>query len=219
MAMNVAQFTFNPFSENTFVLWDETRECIIVDPGMADESEDIMLFDFIRDEALRPKLVVNTHCHIDHILGNNACMSAYNIGLAAHKNEVEVIQFAGSSAKLWGISYRETPLPTQFVNEGDKIVFGNTSLDILFVPGHSPGHIALIHHNEKLIIGGDVLFNGSVGRVDLPGSNSADLVKSIQEKFYILPDDYAVYPGHGPETTIGKEKEDNMFVRPDWSGL
>lgn len=217
--MQVAQFTFNSFSENTFVLWDETKECLIVDPGMMDESEDVMLFDFIRDEGLKPVLLLNTHCHIDHILGNSATIDKYKIELLAHKNEVTMIERAPSASMMWGIPYRESPLPNRFIDEGDTIRFGNTVLQIIFVPGHSPGHLAFINHEEKLIIGGDVLFNGSVGRVDLPGCNATDLVKSIQEKLYSMPDDYVVYPGHGPETTIGAEKQNNMFVRPDWSGL
>lgn len=217
--MKVAQFTFNPFAENTFVIWDETNEAIIIDPGMADASEDAMLFDFIKDEGLKPVLVLNTHCHIDHILGNSSTTQKYGIELWAHKNELAMLERAPSASLMWNVPYKESPQPNKFIDEGDKVTFGNTTLDILFVPGHSPGHIVFINHNEKLVIGGDVLFNGSVGRVDLPGSNGQDLVKSIQQKMYALPNDYTVYPGHGPETTIGHEKENNMFVRPDWSGL
>ncbi len=217
--MKVAQFTFNSFAENTFVIWDETNQAVIIDPGMMDASEDTMLFDFIKDEGLKPVLVLNTHCHIDHILGNASTTQKYDIELWAHKNELAMLERAPAASLMWNVPYKESPLPNKFIEEGDKVIFGNSTLEILFVPGHSPGHIVFINHNEKLVIGGDVLFNGSVGRVDLPGSNVQDLVKSIQQKMYALPDEYVVYPGHGPETTIGREKKSNMFVRPDWSGL
>ncbi len=217
--MKVAQFTFNPFAENTFVLWDDSMECILVDPGNSNEAEDAILFDFIADEGLKPVLIVNTHCHIDHILGNSVIQAKFQVDLCAHRNELAVLERAAASGLMWGVTYRESPIPQRWLDEGDKITFGDTTLDILFVPGHSPGHIALIHHQEKLILGGDVLFNGSVGRVDLPGSNARDLAHSIQQKLYRLPDDYVVYPGHGPETNIGREKLQNVFVRPDWCGL
>lgn len=217
--MKVAQFTFNAFAENTFVLWDESKEAVIVDPGMTDENEDVILFDFIEEQQLKPVLLLNTHCHIDHILGNQAVINRYKVEYWTHRNELAMLERAPSASMMWGVPYRESPLPTKFIDEGDKVRFGNTTLDILFVPGHSPGHLAFIHRDEKLVIGGDVLFQGSVGRVDLPGSNPHDLVASIQNKMYALPDDFTVYPGHGSETTIGREKQSNIFVRPDWNGL
>ncbi|MBX7050736.1 MAG: MBL fold metallo-hydrolase [Flavobacteriales bacterium] len=217
--MKIAQFTFNPFSENTYVLYDETMECVIIDPGMTDEDEDDILFSFIRDEKLKPVKVLNTHSHIDHILGNASSCHEFGIELYAHQNELEVIARAGAASLMWGVPYRETPTPHHFINEGDQIKFGHTVLDVMFTPGHAPGHVVFIQHDEQVIIGGDVLFRGSVGRVDLPGCNAADLVQSIQQKLYKLADHYVVYPGHGPETTIGEEKENNMFVRADWSGL
>jgi hydroxyacylglutathione hydrolase len=217
--MRIAQFTFNVFSENTYVLFDETKECVIIDPGMTDEDEDSILFDFIKDEQLTPVKVLNTHCHIDHILGNSSSCAKYGIELYAHKLELETLARGPVASLMWGVAYRESPAAHHFLEEGDKVTFGNTELDVLFLPGHAPGHIAFIHHEEKIIIGGDVLFKGSVGRVDLPGCDSAALVNSIQQKLYKLSDDYVVYPGHGSETTIGFEKENNSFVRIDWSGL
>ncbi len=217
--MNIAQFTFNIFSENTYLLFDETNQCVIVDPGMTDENEDEILFDFIKEKNLIPVLVLNTHCHIDHILGNASSCKTYRIPLVAHKLELETLKRGPVASLMWNVPYRESPQPDRFIDEGDQIQFGNTTLDILFLPGHAPGHIAFIHPADKVIIGGDVLFRGSVGRVDLPGCNPSDLVHSIQEKLYRLPDDFVVYPGHGPETTIGEEKKNNIFVREDWSGL
>jgi hydroxyacylglutathione hydrolase len=211
--MNVAQFTFNAFAENTYLLFDEAGQCLIIDPGMSSPEEDDVLFEFIAEKGLKPQLVVNTHCHIDHILGNASCVERYQITLAAHRFELATLERAPAASLMWDIPYRLSPQPSQFLDEGDHLMLGAHRLDIVFVPGHAPGHIALIHHQEALVIGGDVLFRQSVGRVDLPGCNGADLVKSIQQKLYTLPDHYVVYPGHGPDTTIGHEKEHNTFVR------
>ncbi len=186
---------------------------------MTDADEDKILFDFIAEMELRPIMVVNTHCHIDHILGNSSVCDQYKISLLAHRLELPMLERAPSASLMWNVPYRLSPLPVQFLDEGDVVSFGNSHFRILFVPGHSPGHIALINDEEKLVISGDVLFRGSVGRVDLPMCNAGDLVKSIQEKIYKLPNDYSVYSGHGPETTIGWEKENNSFVRSNWQGL
>ncbi len=217
--MQIAQFTFNAFQENTYILYDESGECLIVDPGMNDQEEEEILFEFIREQNLRPILVVNTHCHIDHILGNDKSCAKYGIGLAIHKLDLPMLERAHVASQMWGISYRESPAPTQFIEEGEVLRFGQTELEVLFTPGHAPGHIVLICRKDKCIVAGDVLFRGSVGRVDLPMCNAADLVHSIQQKMYLLPEDFVVYPGHGPETTIGEEKRSNAFVRADWQGL
>jgi hydroxyacylglutathione hydrolase len=217
--MRIARFTFNPFSENTYLLYDESMECVIIDPGMTDEDEDSILFGFIRDEKLRPVKVLNTHCHIDHILGNASSCNTFDIKLYAHEKELQMLERAGAASLMWNVPYRESPLPHHYIQEGEQIHFGNTVLDVLFTPGHAPGHVVFVQHQEKVILGGDVLFKGSVGRVDLPGCNATDLVSSIQHKLYTLAHDYVVYPGHGPETTIGDEKKHNAFVRSDWSGL
>lgn len=217
--MKIFCFTFNAFSENTYVLWDESGECVIVDPGMTDEEEDSVLFEFIESNNLKPVAVINTHCHIDHILGNKSTCEQYNIQLWAHELELSTIARAPVASLMWNIPYRETPAPHHFITEDSVIRFGNTTLEVRFTPGHAPGHVVFIHHDEKTIIAGDVLFKGSVGRVDLPGSNAQDLVKSIQTQLYTLDNEYIVYPGHGPETTIGEEKRVNAFVRESWSAF
>lgn len=217
--MRLAQFTFNPFSENTYVIFDATKEAIIIDPGMAEQEENDLLFEFIADEGLTPKMVINTHCHLDHILGNAAVCDKYAIPLMAHKKEIPMLERAPSASLMWNVPYQLSPMPNAFLEEGEVVRFGTTTLRVLFVPGHAPGHIALINEDEKLVLSGDVLFRGSVGRVDLPMCNAADLVQSIQQKMYALPDDYTVYSGHGPETTIGWEKQHNSFVRPFWDCL
>ncbi len=217
--MRIAQFTFNPFSENTYVIADDNGQAIIIDPGMTDAGEDSILFEYIAEQQMQPKLILNTHCHLDHILGNSAVAERYSIELWCHERELPVIERAASTSLMFGIPYRPSVMPARTIDEGETIVIGDIQLSTLFVPGHAPGHLAFVCAEERVVFSGDVLFQGSVGRVDLPGCNASDLVESIQQKMYKLPDDYVVYSGHGPETTIGAEKENNYFVRPDWSGL
>ncbi len=210
--MKITTFTFNPFAENTYLLEDEAGDCCIVDPGMMDETEDEVLFRYINSNGLNVKFLLNTHCHIDHILGNSSVKKAYNIGLWTSEKELAVLEMAPFASSMWNVPYRISPQPERFIDEGDIIEFGSVRLEILFVPGHSPGHLAFVNHLDKTIIGGDVLFKGSIGRTDLPGCNGTDLVSSILNKFYTIGDDYVVYPGHGDPTTIGEEKVYNPFV-------
>jgi glyoxylase-like metal-dependent hydrolase (beta-lactamase superfamily II) len=217
--MRIAQFTFNPFSENTYVIADSRGEAIIIDPGMLDGDEDSILFEYIAEEQLTPRLILNTHCHLDHILGNAAAAHKYGIDMWCHEKEIAVIERAASTSLMFGIPYRASVMPARTIEEGELITIGEINLSTLFVPGHAPGHLAFVCEAERVVFSGDVLFQGSVGRVDLPGCNAADLVQSIQQKMYALADDFVVYSGHGPSTTIGNEKENNFFVRPDWSGL
>lgn len=217
--LRIAQFTFNAFSENTYIVSDENGVSIIIDPGMTDEEEDTILFDYIKDENLSPQLILNTHCHLDHILGNSAVANRYGIEMHCHALEIPVIERASATSLMFGISYRPSVMPSHTISAGERISIGDITFDTLFVPGHAPGHLAFVCHEERVIFSGDVLFKGSVGRVDLPGCNATDLVQSIQTTMYRLPDDYVVYSGHGPHTTIGEEKTGNIFVRADWSGL
>jgi glyoxylase-like metal-dependent hydrolase (beta-lactamase superfamily II) len=204
--MSVHLFTFNAFQENTYLLINKAQQAIIIDPGMTDESEDSVLFDFIEKRGVTPILLLNTHCHIEK----------YGIPFYAHEKDLPTLERGAAASMMWNIPYRLSPQPTHFINEGDRIEFGEHSLDVLFVPGHAPGHVVFIDHQHEMVIGGDVLFKGSVGRVDLPGSNKEDLIKSIQEKMYALPDQYVVHPGHGPATTIGEEKVSNYFIGADY---
>jgi hydroxyacylglutathione hydrolase len=215
----IAQFTFNAFAENTYIIADSKGNAVIIDPGMTDASEDSILFDYIEEERLAPRIILNTHCHLDHIMGNSAVAEKYSIEMHCHALEIPVIERASATSLMFGIPYRPSVLPAKTIEEHQLISVGEISLEVLFVPGHAPGHVAFVCHEEKVVFSGDVLFKGSVGRVDLPGCNAQDLVHSIQTKMYALPDDYVVYSGHGPQTTIGDEKRDNFFVRPDWAGL
>ena len=204
---------FNPFQINTFILSDETGECIIIDPGCSDPSEDERLKSFLKENNLRPVRNVNTHCHLDHVMGNNFVHKIYGLFPECHAMEKPVLLAADSLAGYFNVKNPESPLPQKFLKEGDIIKLGNSAIQVLFTPGHSPGHITLYCKEDKYIICGDVLFLESIGRTDLPGGNYNMLVDSIRQKLYTLPDDVCVYPGHGDPTTIGHEKQYNPFVR------
>lgn len=209
--LQVRSFVFNPFQENTFVLYDETKECVIIDPGCSDESENSQLLEFIKEEKLRVKLLLNTHCHIDHVLGNRFVKDTFKVHLLIHRMEEPVLKAAEVYAPSYGFhDYEHQPADAYF-EEGDFLMIGNQTFVVLFVPGHSPGHVAFYSEKNRLLIGGDVLFYNSIGRTDLPGGNHQTLLNSIHTKLFTLPDYVKVYPGHGPETTIGFEKKTNPF--------
>ncbi len=210
--IQIQSFTLNPFQENTFILHDETHECVIIDPGCYDQREQTMLTQFIEDNGLKPVHLLNTHCHIDHVFGNRFISNTYDLPLATHTLDVPTLNLSVQAAKLYGLNYDTSPEPGVFLEEGEQVSFGNSTLDILFVPGHAPGHIAFVHHEQQFVINGDVLFQNSIGRTDLPGGDFNTLAKSIKDKMFALGDDYTVYCGHGPTTTIGHEKLNNPFV-------
>jgi hydroxyacylglutathione hydrolase len=212
--MKIKKFTFNGFSENTYIIYDDTKECIIIDPGCYLESEKEELNSFIVSQELIPVLLVNTHCHIDHIFGNSYAAKKWKIKLIIHQLDLELLKNANEIAISYGFTnYEVSPLPERFISEGENIKFGNSELNILFIPGHAPGHIALYSKSENFIISGDALFRGSIGRTDLPGGEHEVLLSSIREKLFILSDNTTVYCGHGPETTIGFEKNKNPFFK------
>lgn len=212
--MQVQVFTFNAFMENTSVLYDGTKECVIVDPGCYELHEQDELVDFIEEKGLVVKKLLNTHCHIDHVLGNAFVKRKWGVELFIHRDDAQTLKSVEVYAGSYGFPTYEPTAPDHFMEEGDTIKFGNTTLEILFTPGHAPGHVVFIHEPTNTCIGGDVLFQGSIGRTDLPGGDFDTLERSIQDKMYTLPDKTIVYPGHGPTTTIGDEKKNNPFVRP-----
>ncbi len=210
--MDIAVFTFNPFGENTYVLYDETKDCIIIDPGCSNVEEQTLLTDFISQQALVPMFLVNTHCHIDHVLGNKFVSERYGLPLTSHPGEQVVLDAQPMVSQMYGIPYDPSPAITQFLEEGDSLEFGNTSLKVLDTPGHSPASISLYCQESLQLIAGDVLFDGSIGRTDLPGGDFKTLIASIREKFLVLDDKVVVYSGHGEMTTIGKERRSNPFL-------
>ena len=212
--IKVEHFTFNPLAENTYVLSNEKDEALIIDPGCYFTEEERMLHNYITTERLKPLLLLNTHCHLDHVFGNNWVHKTYGLELHLHEGEVVVLETAPASGNLYGLGFTNYKGPLHFLKEGDEIVFGNDKLKVLFTPGHSPASVCFYCEAQHFIIGGDVLFHESIGRFDLPGGNEQTLYKSIREKLYVLPDETIVYPGHGEPTTIGHEKKFNPFVSP-----
>lgn len=210
--INLKQFTFNPYQENTYVLFDETRECVIIDPGTYNGAEQNQLTSFIKDQQLKPVLLLNTHCHIDHVFGNKFVFDNWGLKPQFHKGELSLLQAVPGYAPQMGMHYELSPEPEVFLTEAGSITFGNSKLDLIFAPGHSPAHLCFYAKDENFLIGGDVLFYGSIGRTDLPGGNHQQLIDSIKTNLFILPDDCEVFPGHGPSTTIGFEKKNNPFL-------
>ena len=211
--ITVQAFTFNPFQENSYVLFDESRECIVIDPGCYEKGEQNTIKKLIENNKLKPVKLINTHCHIDHVLGNRFVADTWNVDLEIHELDLVVLKSVKDYCKAYGFErYEESPKPSFFLKEGEQIKFGKSNLDVLFTPGHAPGHIVLHQKEQGFIIAGDVLFHNSIGRTDLPGGDYDTLIKSIQQKLMPLSDETIVYCGHGPSTTIGYEKTNNPFL-------
>ena len=213
--LKVHKHTFNPFQENTYIIEDETKECVIIDPGCSTDKERNQLLQTIQAHGLKPVKLLNTHCHIDHFPGNKFVCDTYNLLPEFHETEFQVMYAALDYQALFGFKLEASPEPVNYLKDGDEVKFGTTILKVLFVPGHSPGHIAFYNEAEKIIVSGDVLFQGSVGRYDLPGASGKVLFETIITKLMTLPDDVKVYSGHGPETFIGIERRNNPFLQGD----
>ncbi|MFW5822139.1 MAG: MBL fold metallo-hydrolase [Tangfeifania sp.] len=210
--IEIKKFTVNPLQENTFLISDETGECIFVDPGFYFPVEHDEIKNYISENDLKPVMIANTHCHFDHIMGVEFIREEYKIPFVAHPDDAFWIKKAIDQGKMFGFDMKPVSSPDSFFSEDEKLKFGNTELDIIHVPGHSPGHVVFYSEKEKILIAGDVLFHGSVGRSDLPGGDHATLISGIKEKLFKLPDETKVYCGHGPETTLGFEKQSNPFL-------
>jgi len=210
---HLLKLTFGPFTENTYVIYDETQECIVIDPGCSNAAERAALLKTINDLGLQPVRLINTHCHVDHIPGNALIADTYQTGLEIHPDEVEVLADAPNYAHIFGIEMSGAQPPVKaFIHEGDVINFGKTKLKALATPGHSPGSLSFYNEVEGYVVSGDALFYRSVGRYDLPGADGKQLLESIKTRLMTLPDDVKVYPGHGPDTTIGSERRHNPFL-------
>jgi glyoxylase-like metal-dependent hydrolase (beta-lactamase superfamily II) len=211
--LSIKAFTFNPVQENTYVLYNEKLECCIIDPGcyFPEEKEEFKVF--IEKEGLQPILLLNTHCHLDHVFGNQWVYTTWGLDLHIHEKEQPVLDFAPQSGLMWQMPFDNYQGPVIYLKEDSTISVGKEELEIRFTPGHSPGSVSFYDEAASFIIGGDVLFNGSIGRTDLPGGDFDILVRSIQTEFFTLPDDTKVYSGHGPLTTVGFEKMNNPFVK------
>ena len=211
--LSIKAFTFNPVQENTYILYNENRQCCIIDPGCYFDQERASLKEFIENSGLSPVLLLNTHCHLDHVFGNKFVHESWNLTLHIHEKEKIVLDTAPMAGKTWQLPFDNYEGPLIMLKEGESIGIGEDELEIRFTPGHSPGSVCFYHEAGGFVIGGDVLFNGSIGRADLPGGDYATLINSIQTQLFTLPDDTRVYSGHGPMTTIGFEKMNNPFVK------
>lgn len=211
--MHIQSFTFNGFQENTYVVYSDSKAAVIIDPGCYDRFEQQELTDFISQHQLSVKAVLNTHCHIDHILGNAFCVEQYNVELIAHVDELFTLSMAERSAQLYGLDgFKPSPEPTVFVEDLQKISFDDLHFQVIFGPGHSVGHVAFYNAEYNVLLGGDILFKGSFGRVDLPGGSMEILKKTIHERIFTLPSETIVYSGHGPATTVGEERGTNYIL-------
>lgn len=209
--IKVQKFVFNPFQENSFLLYDDSDEAIFVDMGSYTVEEKREVICFIENNRLNPVMIVNTHCHVDHLLGNSFFKNKFRSPVAAHKADEFMLENAVEHGSMFGFEVEEPPGIDKYLREGEKLLFGNSSLDILHVPGHSPGSVALYSIEDNFVIAGDALFRGGIGRTDLPGGDYQTLIDSIRQKLFVLPPETLVYCGHGPETTIGEEISTNPF--------
>jgi len=211
--IKIKEFIFNDFQENTYVLSDETNECVIIDPGCHYPNEKKQLEDYISDNNFKPVKLLNTHCHIDHILGNSFVADKYNLALTINEGELKTYEDTGRWGQMFGMQIDEMPSKVEFIDDGDTISFGNSELKVLLTPGHSIASVCFYSQNDKIVIAGDVIFLGSIGRTDLPGGNLDILLNSIRTKLFVLTEDVKLYPGHGPSTTVGFEKANNPFLK------
>jgi hydroxyacylglutathione hydrolase len=211
--LSVKPFTFNPVQENTYVLYNEAGQCCIIDPGCYFPEEDLQLKEFIEQNSLQPVLLLNTHCHLDHVFGNKFIHQTWGLTLHIHQLEKKLLDFAPQSGQMWQLPFDNYEGDLVYLKEGTNIKVGTDELEIRLTAGHSPGSLSFYYEPGGFVISGDALFNGSIGRTDLPGSNFNTLINSIQTQLFTLPDDTKVYSGHGPVTTIGLEKMNNPFVK------
>lgn len=210
--LTVKPFTFSPVQENTYVVYNESGDCGIVDPGCYFGNERNELKEFIQTAGLTPKYLLNTHCHLDHVFGNQFVSDTWGLTLHLHEKEKVVLDYAPTFGLSWGLPFEQYKGDLIFLREHDVLRLGDDLLVVLFTPGHSPGHISFYCAAQQFVLSGDVLFRQSIGRTDLPGGDQDVLISSIHNQLFVLPDEAVVYPGHGPTTTIGFEKEHNPFL-------
>ncbi|MCX6270140.1 MAG: MBL fold metallo-hydrolase [Bacteroidetes bacterium] len=205
-------FVFSPFQVNTFVLYDETGEAVVVDPGCFDPREDLELVHFLNDNKLKPVLLVNTHTHIDHILGNNFVCQKFGLKPVIHRAGLPFLKNAGQYGGIYGLKIPDMILPERFLDHGDLISFGKSSMRVLYTPGHADGSLCFHSQEQLFALTGDAIFFESIGRTDLPTGNYQTLIRSIRDHILTLDDETWLYPGHGHETTVKHEKAHNPFL-------
>lgn len=210
--LHIQSFEFNPLRENTYVIYNEFNDCLIIDAGNYFQEENDEIVNFISAHKLNPLKLINTHCHLDHVLGNKFLSEKYGLQLHLHKDELPVLNFAPTTGLMYQVPFDNYIGEFIFLEERDKILLGKDELSILLTPGHSPASLSFYCENQNFVIAGDVLFEGSIGRYDLPGGDLDVLLSSIHKKLMVLPDETKVYPGHGNATTIGAERQSNPYL-------
>jgi hydroxyacylglutathione hydrolase len=206
-------FQFSPIQENTYLLFNEFNNCIIIDPGCYFEEEREILAQYILSNQLKPQILLNTHCHLDHVFGNKFIAEKYQLTPQIHPNEKQVLDYAPTSGLMYNMPFDNYVGPLKYIEAGEKIQLDKDELISIFTPGHSPGSLSFYCKSQNFVIGGDVLFHRSIGRTDLPGGNLETLISSIKNELFVLPDETIVYSGHGQTTNIGDEKRENPFLR------
>jgi hydroxyacylglutathione hydrolase len=212
--LTIHSFVFSPIAENTYLLYNQQKDCIIIDPGCYFDNERTQLENYIVQHQLTPKYLLNTHCHLDHVFGNQFVYDTWTLQPYIHPNEQIMLNNAALAGERWGLPFTNYNGTVHYIRGGEEIKLGEDVLTILETPGHSPGHVCFYCKAQHFIIGGDVLFRASIGRYDLPGSNGPQLLKSIETQLLILPDETKVYPGHNQSTTIGFERKHNPYLQP-----
>ena len=210
--LKIKSFVFSPIQENTYLLYNEFNDCMIIDPGCYFPEEQDEIMTFITQSKLKPRMLLNTHCHLDHVFGNKFIAETFGLTLQLHQKENPLLDYAPTSGLMYNMPFDNYAGAYIYLKEGDIVKLGDDELLVIEAPGHSPGHICFYCAKQNFIISGDVLFNRSIGRTDLPGGNHQTLLKNIREKLFVLPDETVVYSGHGPVTTIGEEKKYNPFL-------
>ena len=212
--MNIKRFVTNAIGENCYLVWDDTCECAIVDCGAYGEAKENKIATFVEENHLRPVLALQTHMHFDHVLGLHFLQRRYGLQPMCHELEQPVYEFAPRMARIWFGLDMETPLVpvSVFLSDGQELTVGHTRIRVLHTPGHTPGGLCFYLPDEALLFSGDTLFQGSVGRADLPGGDSEALLQGIHSRVLTLPDDVTVLPGHGPATTVGDERRSNPYL-------
>lgn len=211
--LQIKKFAFNPFQVNTYILYDETGECAIIDAACYSDDEKQILEDFISQKQLKPVLLINTHCHIDHILGNNFVSDTWGLKPLINNKGLEFLESAADYGRTFGFEVDVPVMPDEYLSDAQSLIFGNQNLVVLETPGHADGSICLYHQQDKKVWVGDVIFHGSIGRTDLPTGDYDTLIDSIKSRLLVLPEEVEVFCGHGPTTTIGREKENNPFLK------
>ena len=210
--LKIKSFTFNPYQENTYLIFDDSKEAVVIDPGNYEAYENELISKFIDENKLQLKKIILTHCHIDHCLGNKYLNEKYGAELLIPFDERDLYKNVENIATLFGFANYSHLDENEYLKEKDKIEFGDIKLDVLFLPGHSPGHLAFYFKNDNVCFSGDVLFYNSIGRTDLPGGDHDTLINSIKNKLFLLNSNTIIYPGHGQKTILKNEMKDNPFL-------